>query len=330
MMTQKITDPTMLWLADALDPTAAQRQFQNIFPDLQQVKQAQLVRHKVGRRALIAYDLETSAGELKVLGKIRAKGTDHKSYLCQWALWENAFGDRLGNHCSVPEPLGVVEPWRMWLQRHVPGEAVTDILPTAQGLPLMTQIAALSYKIHTHPVPTPRHHTITDELKILGDRLTDFGQQQPRWRGAITDFLHQSQRLEKILTQLALPSTTIHRDYYADQILVAGDRLWLVDLDLYCRGNPALDVGNFIAHITEQSLRTWGDRQALADREQALKTAYLQYYSGREAQALGEAIEIYTTLTLLRHITISWQIPERRPHIPLLVELCGDRLQTLP
>src|SRR5437773_3836244 len=32
--------------------------------------------------------------------------------------------------------------------------------------------------------------------------------------------------------------------------------VWLLDFDLYCQGDPALDIGNFVGHLTEQSLRT--------------------------------------------------------------------------
>ncbi|MBV5260097.1 phosphotransferase [Synechococcus moorigangaii CMS01] len=316
-------DPKMPWLPFALDPSLAQQHFLKIFPTLQRVKEARLLRHRVGRRALIAYHLETDGGEQTILGKIRAKGTDRKSYGYQRALWENGFHGDSKDGLSVPEPLAMIEPWRMWLQRWVPGQPATKLLPTQSGLP--EKIAALAHKIHTHSVPTPKLHTIADELQILGDRLRDLAQQQPQWQGKIQNFMAQSERLGQMLEQQPRPSTTIHRDFYADQILVAGDRLWLVDLDLYCQGDPAVDLGNFIAHMTEQSLRTWGDPEAMLNQEQALKAAFLAKQTPINFD-LSAAIDIYTSLTLLRHLAISWRIPERRPNIPALIELCGDRL----
>lgn len=64
--------------------------------------------------------------------------------------------------------------------------------------------------------------------------------------------------------------------FYPDQVLVDRDRLWLVDLDLCCQGDPALDIGNVIAHITEQSLRQMGNPSALGDQEAALQDAFIQ------------------------------------------------------
>ncbi|ANV84213.1 phosphotransferase [Picosynechococcus sp. PCC 7003] len=316
-------DPKIPWLPFALDPQLAQPHLATIFPTLQRVTTAKLLRHKIGRRALIAYHLDTDAGTQIILGKIRAKGTDHQSYGYQRALWENGFHGDSEDGLSVPEPLGFIEPWRMWLQSWVPGQPTTKLLPIQPGLP--EKIAALAHKIHTHSVATNKTHTIADELQILGNRLWDLAQQQPQWQGKMQHFIAQSARLGQALDQYSRPSTTIHRDFYPDQILVEGDRLWLVDLDLYCQGDPAVDLGNFIAHMTEQSLRTWGDPDGMASQEQTLKAAFLAKQTQINFE-LSKAIDIYTSLTLLRHIAISWRIPERRSNIPALIELCGDRL----
>lgn len=86
----------------------------------------------------------------------------------------------------------------------------------------------------------------------------------------------------------------IHHDFYGDQVIVMGDRLWLLDLDLYCQVHPALDMGNFIAHITEFSLREWGNPAALADRETALTEAAIVLWQPNLAispQVLTQAIE---------------------------------------
>lgn len=322
-MVEISSDPKMPWLPSALDRQLAQPHLTSIFPDLQRVKKTELLRHKPGRRALIAYHLETDGGERIILGKIRAKGTDYKSYGYQRALWENGFHGQSEDGLSVPEPLGIVEPWHMWLQRWVPGQPATTLLITRPDLP--EKIAALAYKIHSHSVPTTKTHTIATELQILGDRLWEFLHQQPQWQKQIEHFIAQSERLGKLLEQYSRPYTTIHRDFYPDQILVNSDRLWLVDLDLYCQGDPAVDLGNFIAHMTEHSLRTWGNPDAMVSQEQALKTAFLAEQSQNNTH-LSQAIDIYIILTLMRHIAISWGIPARRPNIPALIELCVDRL----
>src|SRR5207245_9541587 len=88
-----------------------------------------------------------------------------------------------------------------------------------------------------------------------------------------------------------------HRYFYADQVIVDAGRLFLVDFDLYCEGDPALDIGNFLGHVTEQSLRTLGDPEALADREHAMEERFVELSGVTPA-----AVRAYATLTLVRHV----------------------------
>ncbi|HEY5915038.1 MAG TPA: aminoglycoside phosphotransferase family protein, partial [Verrucomicrobiae bacterium] len=90
----------------------------------------------------------------------------------------------------------------------------------------------------------------------------------------------------------------------------------------YCLGDPALDVGNFIAHVTEQSLREMGDATALASQEDALADEFLKLCG----QNLGLTLRTYTLLSLARHIYLSTLFPERQAFAAPLLELCEQRL----
>ena len=85
-----------------------------------------ILRHKPGRRALIAYTLETpQAPPQTILGKLRVKSVDKHGYTIQRALWQQGF--TLPN-LSVPEPLAILPAERLWLQRQVPGRPATELL----------------------------------------------------------------------------------------------------------------------------------------------------------------------------------------------------------
>jgi aminoglycoside phosphotransferase (APT) family kinase protein len=114
----------------------------------------------------------------------------------------------------------------------------------------------------------------------------------------------------------------IHRDFYPDQVLVDGLRLYLLDLDLYTAGDPALDIGNFRGHIIEQSLRSFGRPDALFGCASALS----EHYSTLAGTDLGHSIDSYTTLTLARHIAISTLFPDRRHLTEVLVDIVEERL----
>jgi len=50
----------------------------------------------------------------------------------------------------------------------------------------------------------------------------------------------------------------------------------LLDFDLYCLGDPGLDIANFVGHVIEQSVRSFGNPTALADREKALEDRFVE------------------------------------------------------
>ncbi|AFZ34479.1 aminoglycoside phosphotransferase [Stanieria cyanosphaera PCC 7437] len=317
-------DPKMPFLAEALNPIKVQKyltkalfnQFKNI-----QLHAIRVIRHKLGRRCAIAYELTVDTQSLVIIGKARAKGLDHHSYELQRSLWQAGFSEDSSDGISVPEPLGIIPEWQMWLQKKVPGTIATDLLPGTEGVAIASKIAEAAHKLHQTGIFTRRCHTMSDELNILHERLPQVAQQYPQWEKRLEQILSKCDRLGANTPELS--QCGIHRDFYGDQVIVNGEHLYLIDLDLYCQGNPALDIGNFIAHITEYSLRILGNPNALADREAAMAERFIQFHG--EAIRLG--IQSYTTLTLVRHIYISTQISDRSSFTEAILELCEQRLR---
>ncbi|MEM1241949.1 MAG: phosphotransferase [Cyanobacteria bacterium P01_H01_bin.26] len=339
--THSPADPKIPFLETALDLQQAKAQFQAVRSDIHSVTAANLIRHKFGRRALIEYHLKTDHGPLTLIGKIRAKGTDRVSYHVQKNLWNRGFDTHSADGYSVPEPMGMIPNWQMWLQRKVRGIPATELLPMTNGVVLCRRIAALAHRLHCTPISTPRQQTLRDELSILHTGLTKVSQQYPHWQSRIEQILIACDTLVSYRSSLSgeqindFPLVGIHRDFYSDQILVDGARLWLVDFDLYCQGHPALDIGNFIAHITEQSIRQTGNPAAMADREVALRDTFIDASVNARsdprlsAEDLHHEIELYSVLALVRHIYISTRINARNHCTEAILALCETRLQNI-
>lgn len=320
-------DERLPWLAAALDPALAgplltRALGESIGARDVRLLSARLARHKPGRRCLIAYDLLIDrAPPLTVIAKMRAKGTDRRTHDLHRALRDASFADDSASGVSVTEPLGVIPELGLWLQRRVPGVVATDRLVQPGGDLLARRIATAIHRLHDSGVTLRRSHTIDDELRILRERLVRVADQQPPIRGRVLDVLDRCEALGRALPPV--DPQPIHRDFYADQVLVAGDRLYLLDLDLLCLGDPALDVGNFVGHITEHALRSTGDPAALARLEAALIDRYVALHGAQ----IRPSIAVYTLLTLARHISISTQIPARRRTTVALLDLCERRLR---
>ncbi|MCG9893725.1 MAG: aminoglycoside phosphotransferase family protein [Thermosynechococcaceae cyanobacterium MS004] len=323
--TALITDPALAFVAPALDPHWITPQLQQALGRPVTLQSLRVMRHKPGRRCLIAYEVAFADGfpPMTLLGKVRSRGLDTPSYGLQTQLWQQGFDDASPDGISVPEPLGTIPEVQMWLQRYIPGTLATQALAQPQSVSLCPKIAAAIAKLHRAGVPTRKRHTPADELRILEARIPLVLQHFPDWEPRLEALQQRCIALAQWLP--AATPTGIHRDFYADQVLVSGaanrDRLYLLDLDLYCEGDPALDMGNFVAHLTEQSLRTHGHLHGFAAQEAALSEAFCRFTG-----ASAIAVQIYKLLTLVRHLSISAQMPERRGITPILLHLCEASL----
>jgi hypothetical protein len=324
-------DAEMPSLAPALDPDEARRQFDEKLGHLAgeggrlDLRGIRVTRYKPGRRCVIEYDLDIErAGmppeEITLLGKVRVRRFGKSGYRLLRAFRETGFGEDAPDGIRVPEPVGTISKFRMWLQRKVPGQAASELLAALGGVELACRIAEAAHKVHRSGVPTERRHTMADELRILHERLPAVGLTEPRWAKRIERLLDACDRLGA--TTPEPEPCGVHRDFYADQVLVDGSQLNLIDFDLYCEGPPALDIGNFLGHVTEQSLRDLGDPEMLADVEEALEERFVEL-SGEETR---QRVRAYKILTLARHVHLSTLFPERRPFTESLLELCEEQL----
>jgi glycosyltransferase involved in cell wall biosynthesis len=326
-----IADPELPTLALALDPVEARAEFKRRLPRLSgangklRLKAIRVIRHKPGRRCVIEYDVRVQRPDLPaetvtLIGKTRVRRFGNEGYRLQERIWNAGFDSASADGISVPEPIGVIPQFRMWFQRKVPGETATRLLTTPGGVELASRIAVAIHKLHRANVPTERQHLMADELRILHECLAKVQQQKPEWSARLERVLAGCDRLGAGVPEPHLCG--IHRDFYSAQVVVHEGRTYLIDFDLYCLGDPGLDIGNFIGHITEQSLRETGDARAWAKQERALEEKFLEL-AGEQCRP---AIAAYTTLTLVRHIYLSTQFPSRQDFTLPLLELCEQRL----
>lgn len=315
----------------ALNPAAVAEEFKRGLPRLAgedgrvEVKSIQVIRHKPGKRCVVEYDVRVERPgqkrlKTKLIGKIRARRYGTEGYRLQDAFWIAGLCRPSPDHIAVPEPIGVLTPFRMWLQRRVNGVTATQLMSGPDAPALAARIADAIHKVHRAGVPTEKAHAMADELRILHECLPRVLALRPELAAPIQRLLAGCDRLGCSLPAPA--ACGIHRDFYPAQVVVDGERLWLLDFDLYCLGDPGLDLGNFIGHITEESLRTQGNPAAGAAAEQAMEDRFVQL----SGEAVRPSIHAYTTLTLARHVYLSTQFPERRPFTNRLLELCEQRL----
>lgn len=320
-------------LALALDPLFVDRALRERLPRLfteqdTALASIRIMRYKPTRRCMIEYtfDRTTPSGQIEpfaLIGKVMAHRYGKSGLRRLTALWQAGFDDASADGISVPEPIGHIPSLQMWLQRKIPGRIATDLLTTTEGPALLRRIARAAHKLHSTAIVTEKSHAMADELRILRERLPHVTRTQPAWASRIDALLKLAEQLG---AQLPVGTTCgIHRDFYSDQVIVDSARLYMIDFDLFCQGSPGLDVGNFIGHITELSLRTTGDPHALRHLEQALEDEFVAL----SGPSIRTEVRIYAALTRVRHIYLSTLFDDRRRYTEALLDYCEHELAVM-
>ncbi len=280
-------------------------------------------RHKPGRRCLIEFRLETQNGiRLAILGKASAKKLKRRTVLNQQALYdEYGFGSDSQDLISIPRTRGLVKKWNMWFQEKIIASTCGELCETDNTSGVPVRIGAAIWKLHHCQYDPRRQHQISDELAMLTDRLEKYQMQMPENQCRIEKIKQQCGQLCDNL-QPAGP-VLLHRDFYHEQMLFSEDRTWLIDLDLVALGHPAIDVGNFLAHLTELGIR----RHNNAEHYRQLEDRIAKEYRRLNPNCSSHSIQICKTLTLARHIFISHQIDDRRPITESIIKLVEHRLK---
>jgi Ser/Thr protein kinase RdoA (MazF antagonist) len=137
-------------------------------------------------------------------------------------------------------------------------------------------------------------HGVDDELTVL----EELSARSARLRGALPqDWAQARDRVASHVRSIPPgPAVRTHRDLHDGQLLdVAGD-VALLDFDLLCRADEALDPSNLLAHLELRQLQGLADSAGALACAQAFRVGY-----GREGEAeLAQRMRAWQAVSLLR------------------------------
>jgi aminoglycoside phosphotransferase (APT) family kinase protein len=207
----------------------------------------------------------------------------------------------------------------LWLQAPLPGTNATTAIRPDSDPAISGRIGRALRELHCLNVPANLTHAHADELSILQGLLQGVAEKKKSMAADITAVM---EGVSSALGRFPTKSVTgIHRDFYPAQVLIAGDdKVAFVDFDLFCVGDPLIDVGNFVAHLKETALREYHDADALQHHESRFLTSYCGSAESVDDQAA--AIDAHVLVSLARHIFISRRIAARKQITQPIIELC--------
>lgn len=231
------------------------RLMENIKPDSEEVKatDCEILGYRLERRCVLRYTLnnieeEDPSEKYRVVAKIMRPGRSSGSLQAMIRLASNGFSSGADDGIAVPQiyysdaSLGAI------YMENSPGTTLHLLI----GKPIFDeacrQAGRLLRKLHTIDTEGLSPYTATDEMESFGRRFETATGLYPRLTGPFEEVVrHLERRLAEI--ESGYDPVCTHRDFHDKQILCSASRTTLLDCDNLALADPALDYGNFLAHL---------------------------------------------------------------------------------
>lgn len=172
------------------------------------------------------------------------------------------------------------------------GEPLMQALAAESRPELVRRAARVIAHLHGSQAGWTRRHTPSDELATVARWARLASRVSPMLRGWLDQALDSLRTsVEQLPAGPYLPS---HRDFYDKQLLMDGERIVLLDLDMACLAEPELDIGNFLAHLHLREL------QGRLTGAGPLSVEFTRHYWARGGTIEIERLEFYEACAHVR------------------------------
>ena len=132
---------------------------------------------------------------------------------------------------------------------------------------------------------------------------------------------HLVRRLASELNETGESHCPVHGDFHARQVLLGDGCATILDLDQAARGEPASDLGNFLAHLEREVVRG----NLLPNQAERIREALLEGYRSASKGWLPARIELYMAIGFFRLSLRFFRY--REPDWPLRMETLLDQAE---
>jgi aminoglycoside phosphotransferase (APT) family kinase protein len=176
-----------------------------------------------------------------------------------------------------------------WLEGRILSEAMLDPEPELERIAV---VGAALAELHAQDAPGLAETTRREEIGTWLALADGIAALHPPGEGRARSL---ARRLASLFTDDPAALRPVHGDFYARQVLVEGGKASLLDLDRAVRGDPAADLGRFLAHLERDALRG----VVPPGRLERIGTALLDGYRRASGSDLPSGVEPYVAAALL-------------------------------
>ena len=295
--------PRMKRLAD---PDKVRSLVRELAADCQRARRSdfELLDYRPERRCIAR--LVGSAGPLALV-KLHAKQEFDRAR-------RNAAAFTSRGSLRVPAMIGSSPSWRAVASEWLGGE-IADPTPACAR-----RIGAALALLHAQDADVAVTMTRETQVRALRALTRDLSRLWPPLAGRCRRI---AKRLGVALLEECGALRPIHGDFYAQQVVMAGDWVGLIDFDEAAMGSPAWDLGNFIGHLHYRSL--CGDIRG--GSPQGIAEGLIDGYRAAGGETSLREVQLQTAAGLMRLGARPFR--ERDPLWPDRIEQVLTRVETL-
>jgi len=205
----------------------------------------------------------------------------------------------------IPKPLKVREEWGLLLMEQVPGTVVKLGVKQAQAPEQLKEVIELTAttlaSFHCLRFESQKVRSLQTQLQRLHNIAALHHLVAPLFAQQVEALLEQIAQLGA--RSSAVTHTVVHRDFVPDQLLRNKDQMGVVDFDSVCLGDPAIDVGNFMARLHHKAV------SKANNNFRQLAAYFLSEYQARLPEhRVGDRIHLFLSAFLVRRALRAFEV----------------------
>jgi len=288
------------FLARAMDPREMAPLLSQGGPEAERacwLPKVEVVQYRLHRRCTLRYVVDAADGSdpQEVIGKLH----NSRPLAVQTAQTQNILRAQAAAYgLIIPKPLRVMQEWGLLLMERVPGTVMKPAVRQARAPQQLKEViglaAAALASLHRLRFESPEVQSLQPQVENLHQRAALLLLVAPVLAQQVEALLQQIVQLGARFTATA--HTLVHGDFDPGQLLMDKGQMAVIDFDSACVGDPALDVGNFMASLHYTAVL---GRASNAFRQ--LATHFLSEYQARLPEhKVADRIHLFLSVALVR------------------------------
>jgi hypothetical protein len=298
--------PELQHLAEAVEREQALRE---LLPERPALWRSELrcLRYRPERRYVV--ELRAADGSRALL-----KSYTRKAYI---RGRHNAHAFHSNGLLRIARPLGCSDSRRLIAYEWLPGRLLMELCVAPDlDRPAVLRTGAALAALHAQETDGLNVWTREAEAADLLSLASELGFVCPKLAHRADEL---GRRLAAHLASAPAIHCPIHGDFSANQVLVNHDEVAIIDLDWACYGDPADDLGNFIAQVESLALRG----EVSPGRVELVRDALLEGYTRAANRPPPERTGLYTAVKVFRRARFPFRT--REPIWPTRTEALVER-----